>query len=73
VGALLRASEQAARATVAAIEATLQSAEAKVAQGDAQLLADRLNEARLSYNQAWVRHHDDYGSPDTDPRLTGSR
>jgi predicted dithiol-disulfide oxidoreductase (DUF899 family) len=31
------------------------------------------DEAGLSYNQAWVRHHDDYGSPDTDPRLAGRR
>jgi len=31
------------------------------------------DEASLPYNQAWVRHHDDYGSPDTDPRLAGRR
>jgi predicted dithiol-disulfide oxidoreductase (DUF899 family) len=26
------------------------------------------DEAGLPYNQAWVRHHDKYGTPDTDPR-----
>jgi predicted dithiol-disulfide oxidoreductase (DUF899 family) len=31
------------------------------------------DEAGLPYNQAWVRHHDDYGSPDTDPRQAGRR
>jgi predicted dithiol-disulfide oxidoreductase (DUF899 family) len=26
------------------------------------------DEAGLPYNQAWVRHHDNYGTPDADPR-----
>jgi predicted dithiol-disulfide oxidoreductase (DUF899 family) len=31
------------------------------------------DEAGLPYNQAWVRHHDNYGSPDNDPRQTEKR
>jgi predicted dithiol-disulfide oxidoreductase (DUF899 family) len=31
------------------------------------------DEAGLPYNQAWVRHHDNYGSPDNDPRRAGRR
>jgi predicted dithiol-disulfide oxidoreductase (DUF899 family) len=31
------------------------------------------DEAGLPYNMAWVRHHDDYGSADNDPRLAGRR
>ena len=31
------------------------------------------DEAGLPYNQAWVRHHDDYGSPDNDPRQAEGR
>jgi predicted dithiol-disulfide oxidoreductase (DUF899 family) len=31
------------------------------------------DEAGLPYNQAWVRHHDNYGAPDADPRQGASR
>jgi predicted dithiol-disulfide oxidoreductase (DUF899 family) len=31
------------------------------------------DEAGLPYKQAWVRHHDDYGSVDRDPRQAEKR
>lgn len=31
------------------------------------------DEAGLPYNQAWVRHHDNYGAPDADPRQREAR